>query len=54
MARLNEKTKEMLWNVLIIAVGLLLSFAVLMRLCTLAVGGPVALVTILMAMMGPN
>ena len=54
MARLSEKTKETLWNVLIIAVGLLLSFAVLMCLCTIAIGGPIALFGLIVGMMGPH
>ena len=53
MARLGEKTKETLWDVLIIAVGLLLSFAVLMPICMNAFGGPIALLGLIVGMMGP-
>ena len=53
MARLSEKTKETLWDVLIIAVGLLLAFAVLMPICIFAFGGPIALFGLIEGMMGP-
>ena len=54
MARLSEKTKETLTSLLIIAVGLLLSSAVLMFLYTKVVGGPIALFGIIMGMMGQH
>lgn len=53
MARLSGKTKETILNVLIIAVGMLLSFAVLMPICMIAFGGPIALVGLIVGMMGP-
>lgn len=54
MARLSEKAKTTILNVSIIAVGLLLSFAVLMFICAIAIGGPIALFGLIVGMMGPH
>lgn len=53
MARISEKAKGTLRDAAIILIGLLLAYGVLLILCTAAIGGPVALVALIMGMMGP-
>ena len=54
MGKMSEKPKEVLWNATIVAVGLLLSFGLLMLFWMIAIGGPVALFGLIVGMMGAH
>lgn len=53
MARLSEKARSTLGDIVIIVGGLLLSFVFLTIICTAVIVGPFALLGLVIGMMGP-